>query len=597
MRDAQEAPPDLALRIAMVVVIAAWVAALALPNLLAIPVWPWTPELWTVTGGEDATTFGLHDAIRSLVAGVIVSIVLLAAIGRYGYFAVATLPLVLLVPLEAWYIAEYGQPSSAHVLGVLLETNVAELSEFYGAGMAIAIVGYGVFVAIAMATAWMLLRSRQGLSSRVRIWVLAIVIGTFGATVLSQSRPADGASQPDHDRWRAFADDVGGIFPWGVPVRIAEYAAERRAIVAQVARAGTVPLGAKLDAARAPVNVVLVIGESARADRFGIGPGAPRTTPRLAAIDGIVHFEDVVTPAAATRLAVPYIVAGLVDADAGPAGGQPSVVAAFREAGYRTWWISNHNTVGQHDDTIAPYAEEADSRRFVNPGSSIRTSALDGVLVGELERALATPAERRFVVLHMLGSHFNYRFRYPDAFDRFQPSLARDQATSIFDGSQREKIRNAYDNSILYTDHVLAELIASLARTNAPSALLFVSDHGQVLFEGMCGKAGHGLPSALTYRVPMLLWMSESLRALRPDAARELVAHRTSPLTITAVAPTLAQLGAVSVPGMRTSASVASPSWVAETRRVTPDAKQWIDFDRDVAKLDCATAQLRAPRR
>lgn len=590
-------------RVATAVAAAVWVTALALPNLLALPVWPWTPGLWTATGGEDATAFGLHDAIRALASSLVVSVVVLAAVGRFGWFALATLPLMLLVPIEAWYIVEYGQPSTAHVLGVLAETNAEEAAEFHGGRMALALLAYAAFALAAVAVAWRLQRTRQRWSHRSRAWVLAIALGTIAASALPPSlagpapapAPADrGSPAPARDGFGPIVDDYAGVFPWGVPLRIADYAHQRQVILAQVERAGTVQLRARLDATLAPVDVVLVLGESARADRFGTGPGAPRTSPRLASIEGVVSFDDVVSQAAATRLAVPRIVASLFDGNAGRVDAQPSVVAAFREAGYLTWWISNHSTVGQHDNSIAPYAEEAQVRRFVNAGTSNRRSALDGELVGELERALATPAERRFVVLHMLGSHFNYRFRYPDAFDRFQPSLGRDQATSIFDVEHRDQIRNAYDNSILYTDHVLAELIGTLARSGRDSLLLYVSDHGQVLFEGMCGKAGHGLPSALAYRVPMLLWMSSGMRAHRPDAYARLLAHRTAPLTIESVAPTLADLGAVDVPGSVRHRSLASPALATPSRHVTLDGNRWVDFDRDIPAVDCATALSRA---
>lgn len=584
-----------------IVVAAAWVAALALPNLLALPVWPWTPGLWTATGSEDATTFGLHDAIRALASSLVVSVVVLAAVGRFGWFALATLPLMLLVPIEAWYIVEYGQPSTAHVLGVLAETNAEEAAEFHGGRIALTLLAYAAFALAAVAVAWLSQRKHQRWSHRSRAWVLAIALGTIAATALPLSlagpapAPADrGPMSSVRDGLGLIVDDYAGVFPWGVPLRIADYAHQRRAVRAQAERAGTMQLHARLDASQAPVDVVLVIGESARADRFGTGPGALRTSPRLASIDGVVSFDDVVSQAPATRLAVPRIVASLFDGNAGRVDAQPSVVAAFREAGYLTWWISNHSTVGQHDNSIAPYAEEAQVRRFVNAGSSNRRSALDGELIGELERALAAPAERRFVVLHMLGSHFNYRFRYPDAFDRFQPSLGRDQGTSIFDVEHRDQIRNAYDNSILYTDHVLAELIGTLARSGRDSLLLYVSDHGQVLFEGMCGKAGHGIPSALAYRVPMLLWMSSGMRAHRPDAYAELLAHRTAPLTIESVAPTLADLGAVDVPGAAKQRSVASPALATPPRHVTLDGNRWVDFDRDIPALDCATALSRA---
>jgi len=596
-------PPFRAVRAGVVLLVAAWVGALALPNLLSIPVWPWTPKLWTTTGGEDATALGLQAAVAALVTGLAVSAMLMALFGRFGRFALATLPLMLLVPVEAWYVLEYGQPSNAHVLGVLVESNPAEAAEFAGGRVAMLLGAYAAFAVAACMAAWGLHRSSGAWTTRARVWTFAFAAGTLavaGAPAWLQP-PMAAATAAVHepmsasgDAWRRFVDDTAAVFPWGVPVRIADYVVERRSILARAEHARGVHLGARLDPSLAPIDVVLVIGESARADRFGTGPGAPRTSPRIAALDGVTMFDDVVTPAAATRLAVPRIVAGGLARGAGDTEGLPSIVAALHEAGFRTWWISNHNTVGEHDDTIAPYAEEADVRRFENAGASNRKSAFDGALVGQLERALATPADRRFVVLHMLGSHFNYRFRYPDEYDRFRPSLGRDDATSIYDADRRDAIRNAYDNSILYTDHVLAELVETLGRTGRPSVLVFVSDHGQVLFEGMCGKAGHGIPSSLAYRVPLLVWMSPGMRERRPGAAAELDSHRSMPITVDAVAPTLADLAGVAIPGVPAEKSLASAHFVPGARRVTPDGRHWIDFDRDVPAIDCATALARA---
>jgi glucan phosphoethanolaminetransferase (alkaline phosphatase superfamily) len=581
----------------------AWIAMLAVPNVLALPLWPWSPATWTATGIEDATSLAWPDAMRALVLGVVVSSVLLAAVGRLGRFALLTLPLVLLVPIEAWYIVNYGQPSNAHVLGILAETNAEEAVEFMGGSIAAPLVAYGVFAGVAIAAAWLIQRAALAWSHRSRVWIPAIVLGTAAvAAVTSVAGPGSAHARridasPAGSAWRESLDEYASVYPWGLVARVADYAAQRRAIREQVANARAVRIGATLEAGVPPLDVVLVVGESARADRFGTGDGAPRTSPRLARLEGLVSFGDVVSHATATRLAVPRIVTGVVPAPLASVTAQPSVVAAFREAGYRTWWISNHSTVGAHDSTIAPYAEEAHVRRFVNAGSAVRQSALDGALVPELDRALSTTAERRFIVLHMLGSHFNYRYRYPDAFDRFKPSIERDQATSIFDVAHRDAIRNAYDNSVLYTDHVLAEMIAVLERTGRDSVLLYVSDHGQVLFEGMCGKAGHGVPSALAYRVPMLVWLSPGVRRHRPDAYANLVAHRTAPLTLESVAPTLLDLGSVRIAAGGDPRSVAGTPLSVGPRRVTSDGQRWLDFDRDIPPIDCATSLERARRR
>ncbi|MCC6380825.1 MAG: phosphoethanolamine transferase [Burkholderiales bacterium] len=590
-------------RVVPAILMVVWVIALALPNLAAIPIWSWTPEPWIPAGGDDTLAIASRAAVVALLGSVAMSLLLLGVLGRYGRFTLLTLPLMLLVPAEIWYVVEYGQSSSAHVVGILAESNLAELAEFASGRAVVVITAYAAFVSTAVVAAWSICRFDAGWSPRVRAWTGGLCAALLVVAFSPSFPPLAGANAAPHgdatfvqdSGWWRFWDDTSALFPWGVPVRFGQYVAERTAIRARTERSRSMHAGARFDGSRAALDVVLVIGESARADRFGTGPDAPRTSPRSAGLEGMFSFADVVTPAAATRLAVPRIVTGGLEADSSGAEFRPSIVGTFREAGYRTWWISNHNTVGLHDDTIVPYADEADVRRFENAGTSIGTSSFDGALVGQLERALAAPAARRFVVLHMLGSHVNYRLRYPDEFDRFQPSLRRDQATSIYDATQRELIRNAYDNSILYTDYVLAELVGALARTGRPSALVFVSDHGQALFEGLCGKAGHGFHSALTYRVPLLVWMSPGLRELRPDAMAAFRSHRRTPFTVESVAPTLADLGGVVLLGVPASRSVASETFAPPNRRrVTTDDRKWVDFDRDVPSIDCATAHTRA---
>lgn len=144
----------------------------------------------------------------------------------------------------------------------------------------------------------------------------------------------------------------------------------------------------------------------------------------------------------------------------------------------------------------------------------------DGLLVDRLQRELvATRADRplhdRVIVLHTKGSHGPaYYLRYPPAFERFTPACRSNELSRC----TPQEIRNAYDNSILYTDHVLASAIDALAaRRDVDSALVYVSDHGEST--GEHGLYLHGAPylvapDAQTH-VPMLLWLSDGFRMRR----------------------------------------------------------------------------------
>jgi lipid A ethanolaminephosphotransferase len=132
----------------------------------------------------------------------------------------------------------------------------------------------------------------------------------------------------------------------------------------------------------------------------------------------------------------------------------------------------------------------------------------EGLLFG-LEQRLAQAKGTQLLVLHQLGNHGpSYFRRYPSTFARFAPACEHDDLQHC----TRQEIVNAYDNALLYTDHLLARLIAQLdARSGSvDSALLYVSDHGESLGENRLFL--HGLPYAIApevqTKVPMVMWAS-----------------------------------------------------------------------------------------
>jgi lipid A ethanolaminephosphotransferase len=136
----------------------------------------------------------------------------------------------------------------------------------------------------------------------------------------------------------------------------------------------------------------------------------------------------------------------------------------------------------------------------------------DEVLVRQLAEELNKVSRDTVFVLHMMGNHGPaYYRRYPPEFRRFVP----DCATAELRDCTREQVVNAYDNAILYTDHVLAGVIRTLADDSRrfASAMIYVSDHGESLGEG--GLYLHGIPYAiapeLQTHVPLVVWLSKSL--------------------------------------------------------------------------------------
>lgn len=283
--------------------------------------------------------------------------------------------------------------------------------------------------------------------------------------------------------------------------------------------------GAAADIPDQQLVVVLVIGESARADHFGLNGYVRPTTPLLAGTAGLVNFSNARSCASATRVSVPCLLTRATEHDPKRASNETSMISMFRHFGFDTAWISTNQIYGTYDTPVTAVANEAQRLIFPITMQNLQHGALDEELIGPFKQFLARPSERKMVVLHQRGSHWHYHDRYPASFRKFTPTCEGNTSPSR---CEIDKLTNGYDNSILYTDHVLDSVIRALAGQNA--LFLYTSDHGQSLGED--GYFTHGAPDRPEQRhVPMMLWASELFRQRHPDAIATLFSRRGEPVS------------------------------------------------------------------
>ncbi len=260
------------------------------------------------------------------------------------------------------------------------------------------------------------------------------------------------------------------------------------------------PSGAK------PLLVVLVVGETARAANWGLNGYARQTTPELAQLP-VINFPDVTACGTNTETSLPCMFApvGRRDYDEARIRGSQSLLHVLARAGVAVHWRDNQSGCKGVCEGLPQ-----DDVLTLNPsGLCNQGRCMDEGLLVDLEQRLASAKGSQLLTLHMLGNHGPAYFRrYPAAFARFAPACQHDDLQKC----SREEINAAYDNALLYTDHVLAKLIGQLqaASERVDSVLLFVSDHGESLGENNLYL--HGLPYAIApdvqKRVPMVLWLS-----------------------------------------------------------------------------------------
>jgi len=261
----------------------------------------------------------------------------------------------------------------------------------------------------------------------------------------------------------------------------------------------------------APKLMVLVVGETARAENFSLNGYVKETNPKLSKQD-ILNFSQVSSCGTATAVSVPCMFSGMqrVDYDERLASHREGLLDIAKRAGYQVTWIDNNSSCKGTCDRIGEYKiPESIKQKWCKDGE-----CLDDILIDSLKAYLQTiPKDDKrpqLVVLHQMGSHGPaYYKRAPEEFRVFKPTCD----TNAIQGCTQEALINTYDNTLLYTDYVLDSLINTLKNTTKyQTGLWYLSDHGEST--GESGMYLHGAPYAIApsqqTHVPMLMWFSSA---------------------------------------------------------------------------------------
>ena len=254
--------------------------------------------------------------------------------------------------------------------------------------------------------------------------------------------------------------------------------------------------------------LVLVVGETTRAQNWGLNPGAPETTPELKAMSDVINFPNVSSCGTATAVSVPCMFSpmGREAYNGNRARHQENLLDILQRVGLYTSWRDNDGGCKGVCDRV----RHINIRDLAAPEQCGDEGCLDATLLNGLAEEIRTMPGDGVIVLHTMGSHGPaYYQRYPDAFRVFQPTCD----TAQIQNCSPQSLQNTYSNTVRYIDHVLAAAIRMLqAQPAVDSALWYVSDHGESLGED--GLYLHGAPYSVAPHtqtlVPMVFWVSSS---------------------------------------------------------------------------------------
>lgn len=563
--------------------------SLAVVLLLSLLLLLLSPQWLVLQRGQDLSLwlrFGLLPAALLLL-------LLLSLQRSPGRSVWLWLPLALLVPQEWFYQLTYGKATDAHAMAIIFETDLAEAAGYLsGIGWLLFAALLGILLLFGL-TSSVLLAAQLHWPRFCRPLIWGCTLACLGWVALQERQYAiDYPLDPQADATQTALSrrplpQSHNLFYQSFPLNLLlagnEFRVQQQALSAVAAKSREFIFGAAQPEVQGERQIyVLVIGETLRPDRLQLNGYGRATTPELASIPGVISFHDMVSPWAWTRMSVPVIISRKTAANHSYFFDEKSLVAAFGEAGFRTYWLSTQSPLGVHDSSVALHASEADEVQYLNPVGYKKEGFYDEVLLDAFKRVLAKQEQKQLIVLHTLGSHFSYTDRYPSAFDRFLPS-GKGQKIGMHDKANRELLSNAYDNTVLYTDFIVAGLIRQLQQQQAIASLLLVSDHGENIFDGDCDKSGHGHNTEFDYRVGALWWGSELFSQQFPQKTQQLSLAARQPLLTSQTFHTMLQLADIHYPTQQSELSFASAAFKPQPRLLWTG----VDFDQAVKTGQC----------
>jgi heptose-I-phosphate ethanolaminephosphotransferase len=421
--------------------------------------------------------------------------------------------------VRAYLLDTYqAAPDGAMVLGAAANTNVRESGEYLQMHWRSAVIWSGTLVVAGVLVGVFVRRGATrntvaaAARARLAFWMRSLVLVLLLAACVAYASKPWRRLHPAIF-WAGWSHSVQALrATWADQQQVRDHAmAQAKAIGPVMAQAG-------------PSTVVLVITDSINRDNMGLYGYDRPTTPRLRAHKAQTGEQMAVLKNAWS-----------VDASTLPAlrnmfhfglsenkdvENPPHLLALARAAGYKVWWISNHDDLAIEQQ----HARFADVVDMVNRTPGRASASLDGEILDCVQEALQdTSTDRKLIVVHLMGAHPHYSLRFPANANPFDDDVDAVETGLMKDGRSAwvRRFRQEYDAALLYHDFVVSELLQQTRSAGKPDdyrAWMYLSDHGQEVGHGS-DRAGHSPSTASGYRIPAVIWRNRE--ALPNGAAQQ----------------------------------------------------------------------------
>jgi len=463
------------------------------------------------------------------------------------------------------YFGIYHQEFSQSVIFVMFESNTAEageyFSQYFSLWLCLALLAYSV-VAVLL---WKRIRPiSMPAYARVPLAVLLVVMNLFYPfykQMVTQERTFAQALEKVQSRMEP-------AVPWQLVVGYVQYRQQLDNMQKLLQQNASLPplQNLKDSSGDEPRTLVLVLGESTTRQHMHLYGYGRDTTPNLDALaasgQGLTVFQNVVAPRPYTIEVMQQILTFGDEQNPDRFLTDPSLINLMKQAGYKTFWITNQQTMTKRNTMLTTFSQQTDEQAYLNNQRNQNASQYDGVVLDPFEKALKDPAQKKFIVVHLLGTHMDYRYRYPEEFAYFKD---RQGVPSALSDDQVETY-NFYDNAVRYNDFVVSSLIKRYAESSANGFMVYLSDHGEDVYSsGNHDRLGRNemAPTRPMYTIPFMVWTSPSWQAAHP---RDLKAVADRAYSSSHLIHTLSDLAGLSYDRYEPAKSLVSPQFVVAPR-------------------------------
>lgn len=261
------------------------------------------------------------------------------------------------------------------------------------------------------------------------------------------------------------------------------------------------PLSAPIGCSEQQPIIVLIIGESLRADHLGLNGYKRNTTPLLSK-EEVISFPNIYSEYTNTNPSVAHILTRADSIHPEIAEKERSFIDLFKQCGYYTAWLANQ----EPSKSYIYFMQESDTLIYGNINKSyyVFDKWTDGLLLKPYDTLMKNAERSKLIIFHTIGSHWYYNSHFTNEFQKFNPVAE----SRIVRSNTAEEMINSYDNTILYTDYFITQVIQRLKDKNA--VMIYLSDHGESL--GEKGIWLHANEVAGAHNPACLIWLSEKYK-------------------------------------------------------------------------------------